>query len=60
MLGKHITLKWPQSKLVLDTCRSHLTKLVEMEAKKLTSDLEIILGQHDNGQGRMTLYTVHS
>lgn len=31
-----------------------------MEAKKLTSDLEIILGQPDNGQGRMTLYTVHS
>ena len=30
-----------------------------MEAKKLTSELEIILGQPDNGQGRMTLYTVH-
>ena len=55
MLGKHITLKRPQSKLVSDTCRSHLTKWVEMKTKKLASGLVIILGQPYR-----TFYTVHT
>lgn len=48
-----MTLKWPQSELVLNTCRSHLKKLVEMEENKLTSDFVIIFVQPYNGQGRM-------
>ena len=49
MLGKHMILKRPQSKLVSDTCRNHLTKWVEMKTKKLTSDSVIILGPPPNG-----------